>query len=95
MDIFEDQFSKVLQEIKDARFLSVMIDGATDAATLEMEMVYIRYLKKGQARNTFLSIEDVKHANAQGVLQTITCVSVNVCVQLDDRTWKITDCDCF
>ena len=59
-----------------------MIDGATDAATLEMEMVYIRYLKKGQARNTFLSIEDVKHANAQGVLQTITCVSVYVCVCL-------------
>ena len=49
-----------------------MIDGATDSAVLELEVVYVRYLNAGGIpKNMFLSIEDVKNANAEGVLEAV------------------------
>ena len=70
-DIYEVERESLVNLMKDASCFSVMIDGATDSATLEMELVYLRFLVDGRPRNTFLSIEDIKHADASGILDTI------------------------
>ena len=69
--IYEVEKVSLQKPMKDASCFSVMIDGATDSATLEMELVYLRFLVDGRPRNTFLSIEDIKQADASGILDTI------------------------
>jgi hypothetical protein len=65
-----------LQELKKARFISILIDGSTDKGTLENEVVFVRYLTHDDVdsqgpKNLFLGIQDVKHANAQGIIDAI------------------------
>ena len=58
--------------LRQARFISLLIDGATDSGNLEDEIVYIKYVdaKRGLVQR-FLGIQDVRHANADGVLATV------------------------
>ncbi|KAJ8415103.1 hypothetical protein AAFF_G00008010 [Aldrovandia affinis] len=60
VDIYEMEQEKLLQN-----------DGATDTATLENELVYVRYMDKEGPVNSYSKIEDVKHANAAGVLEAV------------------------
>lgn len=62
---------RLLEKIKKASYFSILIDGATDSAMLENELLYIRYLSTEGPVNAYLSIEDVKNGNAAGVLDTI------------------------
>lgn len=62
---------RLLEKIKKASYFSILIDGATDSAKLENELIYIRYLSTEGPVNSYLSIEDVKNGNAAGVLDTI------------------------
>lgn len=63
---------QLLSDVKNARFISVMIDGATDCGTLENEIVYIKFFSKERGVvQAFLGIEDVKHAHAAGVLSAV------------------------
>ncbi|KAF3842334.1 hypothetical protein F7725_024285, partial [Dissostichus mawsoni] len=58
VDIYQFIYDPILAEVKSARFCSVMIDGATDKATLEQEIVYVRYLDSTKRpKNVFFSIE--------------------------------------
>ncbi|KAF3840384.1 hypothetical protein F7725_019101 [Dissostichus mawsoni] len=68
------ELEKLLQKLKLAKYFSVMIDGATDTATLENELVYVRYMDTEGPINSYLKIEDVKHANAAGVLEAVYAV---------------------
>lgn len=63
-----NDLTAVLQQ---AHFLSVMCDAATDVAVIEQQIVYIRYLENGIARNKYLALEAVQHANAEGLLNAI------------------------
>ncbi|KAL3060833.1 hypothetical protein OYC64_015219 [Pagothenia borchgrevinki] len=70
VDIYQFIYDPILAEVKSARFFSVMIDGATDKAILEQEIVYGRYLDSTKRpKNVFFSIEHVKRANAKGLYQ--------------------------
>lgn len=72
MDIYQFIYDPILAEVKSARFFSVMIDGATDKAILEQEIVYVRYLDSTKRpKNVFFSIEHVKRANAKGLYALI------------------------
>ncbi len=52
--------------------MSVLIDGSTDHASLENEIVYVKFWdEKMGVLQYFLGIEDVKHANADGVIAAI------------------------
>ncbi|KAJ8352273.1 hypothetical protein SKAU_G00237490 [Synaphobranchus kaupii] len=62
---------KLLNKIKQARYFSILIDGATDSATLENELIYIRFLSTEGPVNAYLSIQDIKHGNAGGILDAI------------------------
>jgi hypothetical protein len=58
-----------LQE--DVHFFSILIDGATDSSVTENELIYLRFVEDGKPVNHYFSIENVEHANAAGILQTI------------------------
>ena len=54
------------------RFISLLIDGATDSGNLKDEIFNVKFVdaKRGPAQR-FLGIHDVRHANADGVLVTV------------------------
>ena len=60
------------EELKHVRFFSVLSDGSTDSANIEEELVYFLYLAGGVPKVTFLSIEDAKNVDANGLLECIT-----------------------
>eukprot|EP00731_Ephydatia_muelleri_P001585 Em0001g1585a len=56
-----------------------MIDGSTDSANIENELVYVRYLDMGTGVVTsFIGIEDTKHATAEGILETVDAIFTRV-----------------
>ena len=72
LDISEEIHTPVKENLAKANYFSVLVDGATDTATVEQELVYVRYLNsKAQQQNFFLSIEAVKSSDANGVLDSI------------------------
>lgn len=60
------------EEQHGAHYISLMIDGATNSGVLENEIVYVKFFtKEGGVVQSFLGIEDVKHAHASGVLSAV------------------------
>ena len=51
--------------------MGLMFDGATDTSVLEVELVYVRYVINGQARNQYLRCQPLDHAHADGVFHAI------------------------
>ena len=51
--------------------IAVLFDGATNCSILEVEIVYTRIVKDGHVREFFTSLEDIQHANAEGVFQAV------------------------
>ena len=65
---------KQMETINKATYLSIMIDGATDTAKMENEVVFIRLLAAGGPKNIYVGIHEVRHAHAAGVLEAVeTC----------------------
>ena len=48
-----------------------MFDGATDKSVCEVELVYVRYVIGGQARNQYLLCQPIEHAHADGIFGAI------------------------
>ena len=72
IDIYDMEREQLLTDLKNAHYISVMIDGATDSGILENEIVYVKFFSKERGVvQSFLGIEDVKHANAAGVLSAV------------------------
>ncbi|KAM3871389.1 LOW QUALITY PROTEIN: apoptosis-stimulating of p53 protein 1-like [Diretmus argenteus] len=75
IDIYNVEREQLLADLKHTRYISVMIDGATDSGVLENEIVYIKYFTEERGVvQSFLGIEDVKHAHADGVLSAVQSV---------------------
>lgn len=71
VDIHDEECGKFLGELNEDCFISLLVDGATDSGNLEKE-IYVKFYKKGFGPiQKFLGIQDVKYANAAGVLQAI------------------------
>ena len=78
-DIYNEQIDQLITKLCEARFFSVMIDGSTDSANIENELVYVRYLDMGTGVVTsFIGIEDTKHATAEGILETVDAIFTRV-----------------
>ena len=69
--IAEDIKSDLKSDVEDARFLSVLSDGSTDAGILEEEIVYIRYLKENAPVTKFAGIKNPQKGDAPGILKAI------------------------
>ena len=80
--VVEDIREPILQEIRNARVISVMFDGATDNSISEVEVVYVRYLTAaGKPKTSFLSLQPLEHAHAQGIMEAIERAFVDNNVQ--------------
>ena len=55
-------------EINGKRYVSIMIDGATDASGKENETVHCRFVTDGVPTNRLVGHKEVAHAHAQGDL---------------------------
>lgn len=53
------------------RFFSAMADGSTDSGVVEQELLFVRFLYNGLPVNRFLTVQSVKHADADGILHAI------------------------
>ena len=53
------------------RFFSAMADGSTDSGIIEQELLFVRYLNNGLPVNRFLTVQSVKHANADGIYANV------------------------
>ena len=58
---------ELASEVNGKKYLSVMIDGATDASGKENETVHCRYVKDGQPANRLIGHKAVAHGHAQGI----------------------------
>ena len=69
MDIHIEKGS-FLVGLRQASFISLLIDGATDSGNLEDDIVFLKFVdaKRGPVQR-FLGIQDVRHANADARLQ--------------------------
>ena len=72
MDIHDEVKEPFLAGLREAQHISLLIDGATDSSNLEDEIVYIKYVDRREGPvQRFLGIQDVRHANADGVLAAV------------------------
>ena len=72
VDIYEEERRALIEGLGRARFISVLIDGATDSANMEDEIVYVKYVDNQDGPvQRFLGIQDVAHASADGVLEAV------------------------
>ncbi|KAJ4929799.1 hypothetical protein JOQ06_018820, partial [Pogonophryne albipinna] len=75
IDIYNVESEQLLSDLKNAGYISVMIDGANDTGNIENEIVYVKFFNKERGVvQSFLGIEDVKHAHADGVLSAVQTV---------------------
>ncbi|XP_068720447.1 zinc finger protein 862-like [Montipora capricornis] len=73
---FVSQISTVMTEqlaaeVNSKKYISLLIDGATDAGGKENETVHCRYVKDGQPLNRLVGHKAVAHGHAQGILDTV------------------------
>ncbi len=82
--IYEELSQPVIDKINRATFFSILVDGSTDTSVREMEVVYVMFVDPddGYTKVVFLTIEEVRHANAPGVLEAITTGKLNMYIQL-------------
>ena len=59
------------EKLAKARYYSVLNDGSSDTSVSEKELVYILFLDNGKPKIEFLSIEDVKNADAAEIQECI------------------------
>ncbi|XP_033756125.1 uncharacterized protein LOC117338870 [Pecten maximus] len=70
--IFDELYGAYTEELKTNKFFSIMIDGATDCSVTENELIYVRSLgDNGTPENHYLSMEDIQHAHADGIVECI------------------------
>ncbi|XP_068757400.1 zinc finger protein 862-like [Montipora capricornis] len=67
--VITDQLASAVND--GSKYLSIMIDGATDSSGIENETVHCRFVKDGQPVNRLVGHQPVAHGHAQGVLETV------------------------
>lgn len=74
---------KIKTEVQSSDFVSILCDGSTDAAIIDNEIVYIRYVSKTGPKVTFLGCMQVSKADAKGIFNAIVraCELNGICWQ--------------
>ena len=82
--ISKTQKAEQAMTIRHAKFISVMADGGTcmDVASLEEEIVYVRYVSFGVPKTFFVGLKEVESAKAPDILEAIKSV-----MDEKDRQW--------
>ena len=62
----------MVQDLLNAKYYSILMDGSTDSSVTEQELIYILFLSKnGIPEVKFFSIESVKSADAEGLKSSL------------------------
>ena len=64
--ISEVMTEELASEINEKNYISIMIDGATDASVKKSKTVHCKFIKDGQPVNRLVGHNEVAHAHAQG-----------------------------
>ena len=65
--------SEFLNELKQARYFTLLTDGSTDSSILEQEVLYVLFVSSdGYAKVKFFAIETPEHAHADGLKAMIS-----------------------
>ena len=62
---------KLSDAISDNDFLSITSDGSTDSSRTEQEIVFVRFVQKGQVQTKFAGIVSPKSPNGVGIYDAI------------------------
>ena len=79
-------FDELKADLEAADFFSVMIDGSTDRADIERELIFIRFIKDGYPKMAYLRVEALRHATADGVMDALN--EAFSLFGFDAATWK-------
>ena len=55
---------KLVDQINESKYISVICNGCTDTAAIEEEIVYVRTCNKGDIKTSFLAINNPDRADA-------------------------------
>ncbi|KAJ8417401.1 hypothetical protein AAFF_G00286280 [Aldrovandia affinis] len=80
MVIFDNLWEPFLEDLRAAKFLSVLADSATDVSVRDLEGVYVRMLKDGEPNNVFLAVEELHHYRH-------LAAAVRHCAALNAESW--------
>ncbi len=47
----------ILTKLREADFFAVLFDGATDTSVSEQEIIYVRVMSQGRAKNYYLALK--------------------------------------
>ncbi len=83
--IIEAERRKIQEELKDAKFFSVLSDGSTDCAVKEEELVYARFCKEGNMELRFVGIQAVEKADSTYTAQATKSQMVVVCMEWEGK----------
>ena len=64
--------NKTTDWLNETKFITIISDGSTDISVQENELVFIRSAYLGVQKLTFSSIENVKKADAEGIMGAVT-----------------------
>ncbi|XP_073537153.1 zinc finger protein 862-like [Phyllobates terribilis] len=62
----------LISELKEAKYVGLMLDGSTDKAGVEQLILYVRYIKDNRVKEVFLSVSPLEMATADGYLEALT-----------------------
>ena len=65
--IGESMRDEVLEDLKNAQFFSILMDGSTDNSVVEKELIYIQYIVDGKPKCHFLRMKDIADGTANGL----------------------------
>ena len=70
--IAQHERQQFVSSVNNAKFLSVICDGATDSSVQEEEIIYTRVCHNGSITTGFLAIGSPERADATGIVKIIT-----------------------
>ena len=86
-DVLKDEVS---EELRAARFFSILTDGSTDKGIREQELVFVRFVdENGNLKTKVADIVQLEHGHARGVRDGILKALQNVGIDSDDLLSKL------
>ncbi|CAH1264085.1 ZNF862 [Branchiostoma lanceolatum] len=87
--IGEVEMDKLVENVRKARFFSVMSDSSMDRAILDQELIYITFIQDGLPVNHLVNIVTLEHAHATGILDAILTGLERVGLNREDLTRRL------
>lgn len=67
----EIQDVMITRQIRESRYISILVDGSTDRSTLEKEVVYCRFSHNHMPVMKFVGVKDTECITADGILRCV------------------------